>query len=216
MLRINFIKYILQSLCSFVFTQTWSEETHRSARRSKSIGFMCQVCMFFAHEALSHFMVRYLTAGRDSTVVMTASFHISLLVENIYNEYQTLFDCSFPKRIRQSVEELILQPDQHHRVVFMQPPSSLDDGLENQSVKFLFLSFNCPTKALMFLILTLLERLRALCLSSTSNKTLLRLKAGSTPQDVSTSTVAFAAVSLDIAKTFIARSPRSFESTPKD
>ena len=98
----------------------------------------------------------------------------------------------------------------------MQPPSSLDDGLENQSVKFLFLSFNCPTKALMFLILTLLERLRALCLSSTSNKTLLRLKAGSTPQDVSTSTVAFAAVSLDIAKTFIARSPRSFDSTPKD
>ena len=102
---------------------------------------MCQVCMFFAHEALSHLMVRYLTAGRDSTVVMTASFHISLLVENIYNEYQTLFNCSFPKRIHQLVEELILQPDQHHRVVFMQPPSSLDDGLENQSVKFFFFFF---------------------------------------------------------------------------
>ena len=104
MLRINFIKYILQSLCSFVFTQTWSEETHRSARRSKSIGFMCQVCMFFAHEALSHFMVRYLTAGRDSTVVMTASFHISLLVENIYYEYTKCYSTAVSQK--ESVSQL--------------------------------------------------------------------------------------------------------------
>ena len=63
---------------------------------------LCVGLYVFAHKALSHFMVRYLTAGRDSTVVMTASFHISLLVENM-NEYQMLFNCSF---LKESVSQL--------------------------------------------------------------------------------------------------------------
>ena len=42
-------KYILQSLCSFIFSQTWPGNT-----QVQSIGLMCHICMFLALNTISH------------------------------------------------------------------------------------------------------------------------------------------------------------------
>ena len=132
----------------FPFTQTYTKKKHKVLdfinQMASVNGFVC-----FCPRGPIINMVRSMTAGRDSTGVMTAFFCIRLLVK--YNdEIYVLFARSFAKRFSQSVEELTQQPEQHHRVVILQLPPSLDGGLKSQSVIILFYCFlNCLTKALM-------------------------------------------------------------------
>ena len=72
------------------------------------------------------------------------------------------------------------QPEQHHRVVILQPPPSLDGGLDSQSLFLRVWFFNCPTKVIMLFRTT--ESLRALC-SQKHIRRLFHFQAGLTPQD---------------------------------
>ena len=123
----------------FPFTQTYTKKKHEVLdfinQMASVNGFVC-----FCPRGPIINMVRSMTAGRDSTGVMTAFFCIRLLVK--YNdEIYVLFARSFAKRFSQSVEELTQQPEQHHRVVILQLPPSLDGGLKSQSVIILFYWF---------------------------------------------------------------------------
>ena len=105
-----------------------------------------------------------------------------------------LFARSFPQRFSQSVEELTQQPEQHHRVVILQLPPSLDGGLKSQSVIILFYCFlNCLTKALMQQ--PSYNSGETLCaLSFLTSKTFFSNQSRITPQDVSTSITALAVI----------------------
>ena len=83
-------------------------------------------------------------------------------------------------KIRQSREELTRQPEQHHRVVILQPPPSLDCGLDGQSLFLDVWFFNCPAKAMM-LFLCFGDSSSAMFLRTC--KTLFHFQAGFTPQD---------------------------------
>ena len=101
-------------LTLFPFTQTYTKKKHEVLdfinQMASVNGFVC-----FCPRGPIINMVRSMTAGRDSTGVMTAFFCIRLLVK--YNdEIYVLFARSFAKRFSQSVEELTQQPEQHHRV----------------------------------------------------------------------------------------------------
>jgi len=176
----------------FPFTQTYTKKKHEVLdfinQMASVNGFVC-----FCPRGPIINMVRSMTAGRDSTGVMTAFFCIRLLVK--YNdEIYVLFARSFVKRFSQSVEELTQQPEQHHRVVILQLPLSLDGGLKSQSVIILLYCFlNCLTKALMPQPSYNTGETSSALLFLTS-KTFFSIQSRITPQDVSTSITAIAVI----------------------
>ena len=89
-----------------------------------------------------------MTAGRDSRSLTTAfSKHCAPVKWPLH--LIPFYSLAVSVKIRQSREELTRQPEQHHRVVILQPPPSLDGGLDSQSVFLRVWFFNCPTKAML-------------------------------------------------------------------
>ena len=89
-----------------------------------------------------------MTAGRDSGSLTTAfSKHCALVKCPLH--LIPFYSLAVSVKIRQSREELTRQPEQHHRVVILQPPPSLDGGLDSQSLFLRVWFFNCPTKAML-------------------------------------------------------------------
>ena len=89
-----------------------------------------------------------MTAGRDSGSLTTAFSKHYALVKYLLHLIP-FYSLAVSVKIRQSREELTRQPEQHHRVVILQPPPSLDGGLDSQSLFLRVWFFNCPTKAML-------------------------------------------------------------------
>ena len=89
-----------------------------------------------------------MTAGRDSRSLTTAFLKHCALVKCPLHLIP-FYSLAVSVKIRQSREELTRQPEQHHRVVILQPPPSLDGGLDSQSLFLRVWFFNCPTKAML-------------------------------------------------------------------
>jgi len=89
-----------------------------------------------------------MTAGRDSGSLTTAFSKHYALVKYLLHLIP-FYSLAVSVKIRQSREELTRQPEQHHRVVVLQPPPSLDGGLDSQSLFLRVWFFNCPTKAML-------------------------------------------------------------------
>jgi len=92
-----------------------------------------------------------MTAGRDSRGLTTAFCEHHTLVKCPLH-LASIYSLAVSLRNRQSREELTRQPDLHHRVVILQPPPSLDGGLDSQSLCLDAWFFNCPAKASMLFL----------------------------------------------------------------
>ena len=120
-----------------------------------------------------------MTAGRDSRGLSTAIRKRLTLIKCPFH-FLPFYLLAFAIKFCQTSKELTLQPELHHRVVILQPPPSLDCGLDGQSLFLDVWFFNCPTKAMM-LFLCFGDSSSALFLRTC--KTLFHFQAGFTPQD---------------------------------
>ena len=100
---------------------------------------------------LFHHRAIIMTAGRDSRGLTTAFCEHHTLVKCPLH-LAAFYSLAVSLRNRQSREELTRQPDLHHRVVILQPPPSLDGGLDSQSLCLDAWFFNCPAKASMLFL----------------------------------------------------------------
>ena len=92
-----------------------------------------------------------MTAGRDSRGLSTAIRKRLLLIKCPFH-FLPFYLLAFAIKFCQTSKELTLQPELHHRVVILQPPPSLDCGLDGQSLFLDVWFFNCPAKATMLFL----------------------------------------------------------------
>ena len=140
--------YYLCNVRSFEEKKTCSPVKHQEVLvLKKLLASVYQVFIFGPRGFFSSSIVS-MTAGRDSGRLTTAFSKHYALVKYLLHLIP-FYSLAVSVKIRQSREELTRQPEQHHRVVILQPPPSLDGGLDSQSLFLRVWFFNCPTKAML-------------------------------------------------------------------